>query len=61
MQPQWDTPEGSLGVIPEGLFYKLTLSTDAGGEQVYYSLLSGQLPSGIQVTASGTVEGGPKN
>ena len=61
MQPQWDTPEGSLGVIPEGLFYKLTLSTEAGGETVYYSLLSGQLPSGIQVTTSGTVEGVPKN
>ncbi len=60
MQPIWDTPEGSLGVIPEGLFYKLTLSTTAD-EPVYYSLLSGVLPAGVQVTTTGTVEGVPTN
>jgi hypothetical protein len=60
-QPQWITPAGSLGTIPEGVFYSTPVQAVANGEDVYFRLIAGQLPDGVQVTANGTVEGVPKN
>ena len=60
-QPQWITPAGSLGTIPEGVFYSTPVQAVANGEDVYFTLIAGQLPDGVQVTANGTVEGVPKN
>ena len=60
-QPQWITPAGSLGVIPEGVFYSIPVQAVANGEDVYFRLIAGELPDGVQVTANGTVEGVPKN
>ena len=60
-QPQWITPAGSLGTIPEGVFYSTPVQAVANGEDVYFTLIAGQLPDGVQVTATGTVEGVPKN
>jgi len=60
-QPQWITPAGSLGTIPEGVFYSTPVQAVANGEDVFFRLIAGELPDGVQVTANGTVEGVPKN
>ena len=60
-QPQWVTKAGSLGTIPEGIFYQVPIEAVAGDEPVYYQLIAGRLPSGIQLTSNGIVEGIPRN
>jgi hypothetical protein len=60
-QPQWVTPAGNLGTIPEGVFYSTPVQASAGAETVYYQLIAGQLPDGIQITSSGVISGVPKN
>jgi len=63
-QPIWITDAGSLGTIPEGIFYQLTLQAydpaDPEGREVYYILLAGQLPAGIQCDRSGLITGTPQ-
>jgi len=57
-QPQWITPAGNLGVIPEGIFYRVPVEAVAGpGENVYFRLIAGELPDGIQVNINGFIEG----
>jgi hypothetical protein len=63
-QPVWITPAGSLGTIPEAVFYQLTLlaydpSPDPGTE-IYYQLIAGTLPAGIQCSANGLIAGVPR-
>jgi hypothetical protein len=60
-QPQWITPAGSLGTIPEGIFYQIPVVADASGEDVFFRVIAGQLPTGIQVTSTGIVEGTPRS
>jgi len=60
-QPQWITPVGSLGVIPEGVFYNIPVQASAGNETVYFKLIAGRLPAGIQVTSNGYIQGIPQN
>lgn len=60
-QPQWITAAGSLGTIPEGVFYSVPIEAVADSETVYYQVIAGQLPAGIQVTANGVIEGIPKS
>lgn len=60
-QPQWITPAGDLGTIPEGIFYRVAVSAqDPDATPVKYMLIAGQLPDGIQVTTNGVIEGTPK-
>jgi hypothetical protein len=63
-QPVWVTDTGSLGTIPEGIFYQVPLvaydPADPLGNEVYYVLLAGQLPPGIQCNASGIISGTPQ-
>jgi len=58
-QPQWITPAGSLGTISEGAFYQISVEAEAAGEAVFFRLIAGQLPEGIQVTETGQIEGTP--
>ena len=58
-QPQWITPAGSLGSIPEGQFYSTPVVADAQGETVLFRLIAGELPPGIQITTTGQIEGTP--
>jgi hypothetical protein len=60
-QPQWITAAGSLGTIPEGVFYSTPIEAVAGDQPVSYQVIAGQLPTGIQVTSNGTVEGIPRS
>ena len=61
-QPVWITPAGSLGTIPEGVFYEVPLEAyDPDGGTVFYELVAGQLPAGIQVAnATGVMVGVPQ-
>ena len=63
-QPVWVTNAGSLGTIPEGIFYQVPLiaydPADPVGNEVYYTLLAGQLPPGIQCSRSGLISGTPQ-
>lgn len=58
-QPVWITPAGSLGVIPEGTFYSIHVEAEAAGQDVYFRVIAGELPDGIQVTSNGEVQGTP--
>jgi hypothetical protein len=60
-QPVWQTTAGSLGVIPEGVFYRQVLTaTDPDSGPVTYSVIAGSLPSGIQCTTTGQIVGVPQ-
>lgn len=65
-KPIWETPAGDLGTIQEGKFYKLTLSAYEEGsdpqssETLYYTMIAGELPEGIQCRKTGLIEGVPK-
>ena len=61
-QPVWITPAGSLGVIPVGVFFQLTLLGELPGEpeaELYYTIIAGRLPDGIQCAANGVISGTP--
>ena len=58
-QPQWITPAGSLGTIAEGVFYQLPVRAEAGADEVFFRLIAGSLPAGIQITEAGIIEGVP--
>ena len=60
-QPVWITPAGSLGTIPEGVFYRVAVEVAPQDQQVLFRLIAGELPAGIQVTSNGMVEGIPRN
>ncbi len=60
-QPTWITASGSLGTWPEGVFYRVSVQAQAPGQDVFFRLIAGELPAGVQLTSSGTVEGVPKN
>jgi hypothetical protein len=60
-QPQWVTPSGSLGTIPEGVFYRVPIQAQAGPQDVYFKLIAGQLPLGVQITQNGFIEGIPRS
>ena len=57
-QPVWQTPAGSLGTIPEGVFYSLPLTATADNT-VYYQLIAGALPGGMQIDETGIIAGIP--
>ena len=63
-KPIWITPKGDLGTIQEGKFYQLTLEAEnslgEGPETLYYTMIAGELPPGIQCTKTGIIEGNPK-
>jgi hypothetical protein len=58
--PTWRTPTGSLGTIPEGVFYSVPLVATAD-TLVFYSLIAGNLPPGIQIDQTGLLSGNPES
>ena len=61
-QPVWITPAGNLGVIPVGVFFQLTLQGELPGEpgaELYYTVIAGRLPDGIQCATNGAISGTP--
>jgi hypothetical protein len=63
-QPVWITPAGNLGTIPEGIFYQQTLQAydpdPQPGTELYYKVIAGVLPGGVQCSLSGLVAGVPQ-
>ena len=57
-QPVWQTPAGNLGTIPEGVFYQIPLLATAD-DTVYYQLIAGALPKGMQINETGIITGIP--
>lgn len=61
-QPVWITPSGDLGRISEDKYFSTQVqAADPDGGPVYYKLVAGVLPDGVQVKINGNVEGIPKN
>lgn len=61
-QPQWITPAGSLGTIPEGVFYSTPLVAvdPTQADEIFYALIAGRLPDGIQIAETGVLAGVPQ-
>ena len=61
-QPIWITPPGTLGTIAEGIFYQIPLLAyePQQGATVFYELIAGALPEGIQCEATGLIAGVPR-
>jgi hypothetical protein len=63
-QPIWVTEAGSLGTIPEGVFYSVPLlaydPADPNADNVFFRLIAGALPQGVQVRDDGLLEGVPQ-
>lgn len=57
--PIWETPAGSLGTIPEGVFYSTPLVASADST-VFYSIIAGSLPPGVQIDQTGILSGNPQ-
>lgn len=56
--PSWVTPAGTLGTIPEGVFYRVPLVATSDST-VYYRVIAGRLPPGIQINETGVLAGNP--
>ena len=63
-QPVWITPAGSLGIIPEGIFYQQAIKAydpvPEPGTELYYRVIAGKLPAGVQCSATGLIAGVPQ-
>ena len=57
--PTWVTPSGSLGTIPEGVFYSIPLVATADAP-VFYQVIAGRIPPGIQINETGILAGNPQ-
>lgn len=57
--PVWITPPGTLGSIPEGVFYQTPLVATSD-TNVYYQVIAGRLPPGIQINQTGVLSGSPQ-
>ena len=58
--PVWVTPPGTLGTIPEGVFYSTPLVATAS-ETVYYQVIAGQMPPGMFIDETGILSGLPQS
>ena len=64
-QPVWVTPSGSLGTIPEGVFFQLSIQAYDPDQPdnpaaLHYEVIAGSLPPGIQCEDTGLIVGVPK-
>ena len=60
-QPIWVTPAGDLGTYPEGVFFQLPLlAENPNPGELYYEIIAGHLPAGVQCGESGLIVGVPK-
>lgn len=56
----WITPAGSLGIIPESVYYELALdSYSTTGGSLTYKIITGNLPSGLILSTDGVLSGIP--
>ena len=62
-QPEWKTSAGNLGTYPaeELLSMQMKAIPVFPANQVFYKLLSGELPPGISIDLNGLLTGIPNN
>jgi hypothetical protein len=58
-QPVWLTPAGNLGTYSEGVFFQLPLVAEVVDDDLFYRLIAGELPAGVQLTDAGAIVGTP--
>ena len=60
-QPTWNTPAGTIGSYPASLtaVYQLSASTVLPATTLTYTVISGTLPTGLSMSASGYISGIP--
>lgn len=63
-QPIWNTPTGSIGSYPSGnplkpVLFQLSASAVLPAVTVTYKIISGSLPSGVNMSVSGLIAGVP--
>ena len=61
-QPVWLTPAGNLGTYPEGVFFQFPLLAEEPGlgNPIYFRVIAGELPAGVQVATDGLIVGIPR-
>jgi len=64
--PIWVTPKGTLGTIPEQVFYQLEMNAinpdDPDGEDTLaFTIVAGALPPGLVMYETGSIQGQPRN
>jgi hypothetical protein len=59
MAVTWQTPAGSLGILPERILTEIQLSAVSDGGPVTFSVISGRLPGGLRLTPQGKIFGSP--
>ena len=60
-QPVWVTPAGNLGTYPEGVFFQLPLlAENPNPGELFYEVIAGNLPAGVQCNAEGLIVGIPQ-
>jgi hypothetical protein len=56
----WITKAGSLGIVAAQDYFELQLQgQDLDAGPVNYSLIAGELPSGLTITSGGFISGNP--
>ncbi len=58
MTIRWVTPKGSLGIITERVILEIPLSAVSDKGPIFYSLISGNLPRGLQLSGN-VIKGSP--
>lgn len=59
-RPQWITPAGHLGTLPELEFWQYDLDAySPSGDTLTFTFLSGEMPPGVQCTRTGRLQGVP--
>jgi hypothetical protein len=57
---QWVTPAGLLATVPNSEFFSLQLNASVPtGQTITYTVISGELPPGMELTRTGTLQGVP--
>ena len=56
----WITPKGSIGTTNESIFFQFQLTAiESSNSDLFFSLISGDLPGGMSITRSGDIRGIP--
>ena len=55
----WVTPGGNFGTLSQNVFFQIQLEATSIGRTVFYEVIAGTLPSGVQLTSSGQISGVP--
>lgn len=60
-KPIWETAEGTLGKIEEGIYYRLNVVANSDGiENITYAVISGYLSPGLVLDSDGSIYGEPR-